>query len=493
MLLGSLIIIPIVGIILVSNTDESFLNEEVMENYAKQIALIIAIINLIISLFIFIWFNESTNQYQFILTEYDLGFYNLYLGVDGQSIYFVLLTTFIIPIALISNWNSIVVNVRSFLILILLLEALLIATFLVLDILLFYIFFESTLIPLFLLIGMWGSTNKVRASYYLFLYTLFGSLFMLLAILVLNSIGGTTDIVSLSKINIDFLTQKWLFGGFMLAIAIKTPFYGLHTWLLKAHVEAPLSVSILLAAVVLKLGLYAIMRIVLPILPEASLYFSPLVYTVCVISIVYGSLSTLRCVDIKEIVAYSSVCHASVYILGVFSNSVTGIEGAILLGLAHGFASSGLFISVGGVLYDRTGTRNIFFFRGMAQYMPLFSLLFFILALANCGTPLTFNFVGELFCIYGALERLPLAGIMAASSIVFSAAYSIYLFNRICFGGSFSPFIRKNALDLTKREFFMLFVLVFFTVALGLYPSLILDGLHCASSSLIYGINESLC
>lgn len=244
--------------------------------------------------------------------------------------------------------------------------------------------------------------------------------------------------------------------------------------------------SILLAAIVLKLSLYAILRIVLPILPEASLYFTPLVYTFCVISIIYGSLSTLRTTDIKEIIAYSSVCHASVYILGAFSNTVAGIEGAIVLALAHGFVSSGLFIAVGGVLYDRTGTRSIFLYRGIAQCMPLFSILFFILLLANCGTPLTLNFVGEFMSLYGTFERLPLAGILASSSIVFSAAYSIYLFNRIAFGGSFSFFFRKNVLDLNIREFFMLFALVFFTIVFGIYSSVILDGLHYSVSTLIY-------
>ena len=244
--------------------------------------------------------------------------------------------------------------------------------------------------------------------------------------------------------------------------------------------------SILLAAVVLKLGLYGIMRIVLPILPEAVIYFTPLVYTFCVISIIYGSLSTLRTTNIKEIIAYSSVCHASVYILGIFSNTVAGIEGAIVLGIAHGFVSSGLFIAVGGVLYNRTGSLNIFIYRGMAQLMPLFSIFFLILSLGNCGTPLTLNFVGEFLSLYGAFERHPVAGAIACSSIVFSAGYSIYLFNRVAFGGSFSLYFKENILDLNRREFFMLFALVFFTVSLGIYPSVILDGLHFASSSLIY-------
>jgi NADH-ubiquinone oxidoreductase chain 4 len=228
------------------------------------------------------------------------------------------------------------------------------------------------------------------------------------------------------------------------------------------------------------------MRILLPILPEACIYFTPFVYTLCVISIIYGSISTLRTTDVKEIIAYSSVCHAAVYIMGVFSNTVQGIEGSILLGLAHGFVSSGLFIAVGGVLYDRTGTRNIFYYRGMAQLMPLFSILFLILSLANCGTPLTLNFIGEFMSLYGAFERLPLAGALACSSIVFSAAYSIYLFNRIAFGGSFTLYFQENIFDLNRREFFMLFVLVFFTIFLGVFPSILTDVLHYSVSSLIY-------
>lgn len=449
--------------------------------YAKQIALIISIINLIISFVIFISFNSGN---QFIWMENFLG--DITLGIDGQNILFILLTTLITPICILSNWK-LKKNIRAFLILILLLESLLLSTFLVVDLIFFYIFFESTLIPLFLLIGMFGgSENKIRASFYLFLYTLAGSLFLLLSFLQIGNIAGTTDIAYLQNINLDFNIQKWLFLGIFIAICVKTPIYPFHTWLLKAHVEAPLSVSILLAAIVLKLSLYLILRVLLPILPEACQYFSPLVYTLCVISIIYGSLSTLRTVNIKEIVAYSSVCHAAVYIMGAFSNTVTGIEGSIVLGIAHGFVSSGLFICVGGVLYERTGTLNIFYYRGMAQLMPLFSILFFIFSLANCGTPLTLNFVGEFLSLYGAFERLPLASALACSSIVFSAAYSIYLFNRVAFGGSFSLYFKENLLDLDRREFFMLFALVFFTITLGIYPSILTDVLHYSVSSLIY-------
>jgi NADH-ubiquinone oxidoreductase chain 4 len=251
-------------------------------------------------------------------------------------------------------------------------------------------------------------------------------------------------------------------------------------------VESPLGGSILLAAIVLKLSLYGIIRLMLPILPKASVYCTYIVYTIAVITIIYASFSTLRTIDIKELIAYSSVSHAAVYLLGVFSNSIQGIEGSISLGLAHGFVSSGLFICAGGILYDRSSTRLITFYRGMTQIMPLFSILFFILCLSNAGTPLSLNFIGEFLSLYGAFEKLPLLGAMASSSIVLSGAYTIYMFNRISFGGKYSKLFKVNVPDLNKREFFILLVLVLYTVILGIYPIPILDGLHYSVSSLIY-------
>ncbi len=360
--------------------------------------------------------------------NYKIGYYDFYLGIDGLSIYFVLLTTIIVPIVLLSNWTSINNNIGSYLIIILLLETLLLGVFLVLDILLFYIFFESILPPLFILIGLFGSTNKVRASFYLFLYTLLGSLFLLLSILAMSSIMGTSDFDALYKTNFNYSTQLFLFCGIFIAFAVKTPTIFLNTWLLKAHVESPLGGSILLAGIVLKLSLYGIFRLILPLLPKASLDYTYIVYLIGIITIIYASLSTLRTIDVKELIAYSSVSHAAVYLIGVFSNTIQGIEGGILLGLAHGFVSSGLFICVGGVLYDRSGTRLITFYRGIAQIMPLFSVLFLILSLGNCGVPLTLNFIGEFMSLYGVFERLPLLGIMASSSIIFSAAYTILLY-----------------------------------------------------------------
>jgi NADH-ubiquinone oxidoreductase chain 4 len=484
MFISSLLLIPLVGIFLISGT----ISYDTKNIYSKFIAFVVSIANLILSLIIYILFDFSSNQFQFVQEHYDMSFFDIYLGIDGISIYFVLLTTIIMPLALLSNWNSITENLRSYLIIMLLLETLLLAVFLVLDVLLFYIFFESILPPLFILIGLFGSSNKVRASFYLFLYTLFGSLFLLLAILTMSSIMGTTDFDALFKTNFDYMTQVFLFGGIFIAFAVKTPTIFLNNWLLKAHVESPLGGSIVLAGIVLKLSLYGIFRLILPILPKASLNYTYIIYMIGVITIIYASFSTLRTTDIKELIAYSSVSHAAVYLIGVFSNTIQGIEGGILLGLAHGFVSSGLFICAGGVLYDRSGTRLIHFYKGMAQIMPLFSILFFILCLGNCGAPLTLNFVGEFMSLYGVFERLPLLGVFASSSIVLSAAYTIYMFNRISFGGSFSKFFKENVSDVTKREFFLLFILVLFTVIFGIYPSFILDGLHYSVTSLIYFI-----
>ena len=485
MLLTSLLCIPLLGIFTIS-AGISYNVPTLNTTWIKKVGITASVANLLVSLLIFFLFDYSNNQFQFVKEHYEVSYFDFYLGLDGLSIYFVLLTTIIAPIALLSNWTSINENVRSYVIIILLLETLLLAVFLVLDILLFYIFFESILPPLFILIGLFGSSNKVRASFYLFLYTLLGSLFLLLSILSISSIMGTTDFDALYKTNFNYSTQLFLFYGIFIAFAVKTPTIFLNTWLLKAHVESPLGGSILLAAIVLKLSLYGIFRLILPLLPKASIDYTYIIYFIGVITIIYASFSTLRTIDVKELIAYSSVSHAAVYLIGVFSNTIQGIEGGILLGLAHGFVSSGLFICAGGVLYDRSGTRLISFYKGIAQIMPLFSILFFILSLGNCGVPLTLNFVGEFMSLYGVFERLPLLGVFASSSIVFSAAYTIYMYNRIAFGGTFSKFFEANLADVSKREFSILFTLVIFTVVLGIYPAPLLDGLHYSVSSLIY-------
>jgi len=480
-----LLLIPLIGIGVISIIPNSY-NKSNDNNNIKIIGLSSSIINLLLSLWIFIMFDFSNNQYQFVQEYHKINSFDIYLGIDGLSIYFILLTTIIMPISLLSNWNSITKNIKSFVTIILLLESLLLAVFLVLDILLFYIFFESILPPLFILIGLYGSSNKVRASFYLFLYTLLGSLFLLLSILTMSSIMGTTDFDALAKTNFSYTTQLFLFYGIFIAFAVKTPTIFLNTWLLKAHVESPLSGSIILAGIVLKLSLYGVLRLILPLLPKASINYTYIVFLIGVITIIYASFSTLRTIDIKELIAYSSVSHAAVYLIGVFSNTIQGIEGGITLGLAHGFVSSGLFICAGGVLYDRSHTRLITYYRGITQMMPIFSIIFFILCLGNCGAPLTINFIGEFMSLYGVFERLPLLGIFASTSIILSAAYTIYMFNRIAFGGSYSRYFEFSIPDLNKREFYMLITLVIFTVVLGIYPAPVLDGLHYSVSNLIY-------
>lgn len=491
-----LLLIPLIGIFAISSlsyntsfpaNSDAFAEERSNGvKLTKVIALITSVFNLFLSLVVFIFFSYSNNMYQFVQEYYSISTFDLYLGVDGISIYFVILTTIIIPTSILSNWNSISENVKTYMIIMLLLETLLLAVFLVLDILLFYIFFESILPPLFLLIGIFGSDNRVRAGFYLFLYTLFGSLFLLLSILTISSTVGTTDFDVVFKVNFNLTTQIVIFIGFFIAFAIKTPVIFLNNWLLKAHVESPLGGSIVLAAIVLKLSLYGIIRLMLPMMPKANLTLTPIIYTICVITIILASYSTLRTIDIKELIAYSSVSHAAVYVMGAFSNTIQGIEGAISLGLAHGYVSSGLFICVGGILYDRTHTRLKIFYRGMAQIMPIFSIFFLILALSNAGTPLSFNFIGEFMSLYGSYEKHVVAGSIACSSIVLSAAYSMYMYNSIAFGGSTSKFFTVSLKDLSKREFFILLTLVIYTVFLGLYPSIVLDGLHYYTSLLLY-------
>ena len=497
MLILLVLIVPLIGLILVaskmqqeggvvSHTNQQYINEEKSRKHLKCIALTSSVITLVFTLFIFILFHFSSNHFQFIQSHSDIIVYSMNFGVDGSSIYFMLLTSIIMPISLLSNWTSIPhTQLKPFLIIILLLETLLLSVFLVLDGFLFYIFFESILPPLFLLIGMFGSINKIRASFYLFLYTLLGSLFMLLAILKMSSVAGFTLYDAMYKIHFLFYLQIFLFAGIFLAFAVKTPTIFLNTWLLKAHVESPLSGSIILAGIVLKLSLYGVFRLILPLL-KVHVIGSLVVFTIGLITIFYGSLSTIRTVDVKELIAYSSVCHAAVYLMAVFSNVVTGIEGGLLLGLAHGFVSSGLFICVGGVLYDRTSTRLISVYRGMTQIMPIFSIVFFILCLGNCGVPLTFNFIGEFMSLYGIYERHTIFGVLASSSIIFSAAYTIYMFNRIAFGGWYSKFFEVNIPDLNKRELYMLLTLIIFTVCLGIYPALVLDGINYSTSTLIY-------
>lgn len=455
-------------------------------NIYKDIALGFSIINLIVSLVLWANFDRSLIDSQFVAEYNELSFCHFTLGVDGISLFFIILTCLLFPIIFLADNKAIKENVRTYQIIMLLLETLLIAVFTVKDILLFYIFFESILPPLFILIGLYGSKKKVRASFHLFLYTLFGSLAMLLAFLTMYYLTGTTDIDVLSSVNFSFDLQKILWLAIFFSFMIKFPLVPFHLWLPLAHSEAPLGGSILLAGVVLKLALYGSLRILIPLLPEATVYFTPLVYTIGVITIIYASLTTLRQIDMKVIIAYSSIGHVAIILMGAFSNNIQGIEGSILLGIAHGFISPALFILTGGCLYERYHTRVLSYYRGLTTTMPLFSVMFMLATLGNIAVPLSSNFVGEWLCLAGAFERSPIMAALASSGMFLSAAYSIWMYNRVA-GGSFSPYLKVMP-DLTRREFYVLLPLIVFAFVLGIFPNVILDSIHYSVSTVLYQI-----
>ena len=483
-MLSLLLLIPIIGSLLLLTIPEDSIENKIR---MKRITLITMLINFLISIYIWLEFDSSTSQYQFVYEFIELSYCHLNIGIDGISLYFVLLTTFVSPIAVLSNYNNINNNLKYFLISFLLLETLQIGVFVVLDLLLFYIFFESVLPILFLIIIVYGSGEaRIRSALLLFLYTLAGSLFMLLAILQIYSYVGSTDfqIISLSEINLD--SQKILWLGFFIAFAVKTPLWPLTGWLYRAHADSPLAGSILLAATILKFATYGYLRVLINFLPDATNYFSPLIQTIAIITLIYASLATIVQQDTKALIAYSSVAHMSVVILGLFSNTIQGIEGAILLALAHGFVSPALFICVGGIIYDRTGTRIIHYVRGLVTYMPVFTILFFIFTLSNTGIPLTLNFLGEQLSLIGIWERSPIIAALGATGIVLSAIYSIYLYNRISYG-TYSPHL-KPIKDISRREFILLITLLIPTVLLGIFPNVILDGLHFSISTLLFNV-----
>ena len=483
-MLKLILLIPILGsLILLPIPEDSSLNKVRIRN----IGLITSIITFILSIWLWIQFDSSTSQFQFVYEFKELSFCHFNIGVDGISLYFVLLTTFLTPIALLSNYNNLNKNVKYFIISFLLLETLQIAVFVVLDLLLFYVFFESVLPILFIIVILYGSgENKVRSALLLFLYTLLGSLFMLLAILEINNYVGSTDFQMISLNEITLESQKLLWLGFFIAFAIKTPLWPMTGWLYRAHADSPLAGSIILAGTILKLATYGYLRVLINFLPDATNYFSPLVQTIAIITIIYASLATIIQQDTKALIAYSSIAHMGVVILGIFSNTIQGLEGAMLLAIAHGFVSPALFICVGGVIYDRTGVRIIQYLRGLVTYMPVFTVLFFIFTLCNTGIPLSLNFLGEQMSLIGIWERSSIVAILGATGIVLSACYSIYLYNRISYG-SYSPYLLPLK-DINRREFILLLTLLLPTIIFGIFPNIILDSLHASLSTLLYNL-----
>lgn len=478
-LLLLIILIPIFGAIYVIP-----IQEETSITKIKQITLSISIIPFLLSILCFIQFNNNCLDYQFTFINKN-EFTPFTLGIDGLSLYFVILTTFIIPICLLSNYYNISINNKNFVICFLILESLLITTFLVLDIILFYVFFESVLIPLFLIVGIWGGSNiRVRAAYLLFLYTLFGSLFILLAFITIYNNVGITDFQLIQITEIDFVSQKILFFCTFISIAIKTPLFPFNTWLTYAHSEAPVGGSIVLAGVILKLSVYGFLRIVIDFFTDSSYHYIPVLSLLCVLSIIYASLTTLRQIDFKKLIAYSSVAHIGVCILGVFSNTIQGIEGSILLSIAHGFVSPALFFILGQILYDRYHTRIIQYYRGLNTQIPVFGIFFFIFTICNAAVPLSANWLGELLSLLGAFKQNIFITILSSLSIVLSACYSIFLFNRINFGDIIGYQVSKP--DINRQEFIIVIPLLIITFIYGIFPTIILEQLHITTSNFLY-------
>lgn len=481
-MLTALIIIPLLGSLVLLPMSQA---SETDVTRIKQVALTTSLITFILSIIMWGEFDSSATQYQFLEEYNSVSFCHLNVGVDGISLYFVLLTTFIIPLCLLSNYTNIPFGVKYYVISFLVMESILIAFFVVLDLILFYVFYEAVLIPMFLVVGIWGgSVTRVRAAFLLFLYTLTGSLFMLLAIMVIYYNVGTTDFNLLSLNEFSPEAQKLLWLAFFLSFAVKTPLSPFHMWLPRAHAEAPVGGSMLLASLLLKLATYGYLRILIGMMPDATSYFSPLVQTIAIVTLIYSSLATLRQVDFKALVAYSSISHMAIVVLGLFSNTIIGIEGAIALSVAHGLVSPAMFVLVGSVLYDRFHTRVIRYYRGMTVYMPMFSLLFFLTSLANMAVPLSLNWIGELMSLSGALQRSPVIGLLGASGIVLSACYTIFLFNRLSFG-AYSQYLSFTN-DITRREFMLMLPMLLTAFLFGIMPNIILTDLHVAVTQLLY-------
>lgn len=479
-LLIYILMFPIFGILIL------FLLPSKEEKLLKLVALNSSCLSFIGSLLLWGFFQKSTSSFQFVVKLFWLPYLNLNftLGIDGISIFFLLLTTLLIPLCILTSWNSVSDNLKEFLIAFLVLDFFLIGTFCVLDLLLFYIFFESVLIPMFLIVGIWGSRErKILAAYYFFLYTLLGSVLMLLSILYIYYQVGTTDYEVLLTFSFSPLEQKFLWFTFFLAFAGKVPMIPLHLWLPEAHVEAPTAGSVILAGILLKLGTYGFIRFSLPLFPKASFFFTPLVYSIAVTGIIYTSFTAIRQTDFKRIIAYTSIAHMNLVILGIFSFNNVGIEGAILQSLSHGFVASALFLVIG-VVYDRYRTRIVQYYGGLASVMPIYIFIFLFFTMANISFPGTSSFVGEFLLLAGSFKVNSSITFLGATGVIIGGAYSLWLFNRIAYGNLKTQYTTEF-LDLTPREFVVFLPLILGTLVLGIYPNIFLTSIHMSVNTLV--------
>jgi len=486
-ILSSLILLPTIGALFLFFTKDKDGNNST----AKYVALFTSIVNFLISIYLWISFDQSVSDFQFVEDRTWIeGFINYKVGVDGISILFIILTTFITPLCIISVNNSVKNRLRDFLIAILIMESFMIGVFCALDLVVFYLFFEAGLIPMFLIIGIWGGPKRVYSAFKFFLYTLLGSVLMLVAIISIYWISGTTDVVKLYEIGIDAKYQNLLWLAFFSSFAVKTPMWPVHTWLPDAHVEAPTAGSVLLAAILLKMAGYGFIRFSLGLFPVASEVFTPLIYTLSVIAIIFTSFIALMQEDMKKLIAYSSVAHMGFVTLGIFTLQQQGIEGSIIQMISHGLVSAALFLCVG-VVYDRMHSRMINSYGGIVAIIPKYSILFMLFTLAALGLPGTSGFIGEFLILMGAFKDNFLVAVLASLGVILGAAYMLWLYKRVVFGKLVNEDL-KQMLDLNKSEYLILTCLAIPTLFFGFYPDPLINTIEVSVSDLINMHNINL-
>jgi NADH-quinone oxidoreductase subunit M len=458
--------------------------EEAVKRNARWVALWTTVVTFAVSLMLVWRFDPSSPEFQFVENKPWLGgAINYHMGVDGISLPFVILTTGLMPLCIIASWESVQTRVKEYMVAFLALETLMIGTFSALDLVLFYLFFEGGLIPMFLIIGVWGGPRRVYASFKFFLYTLLGSVLMLLAIMAMYWDAGTTDIPALMKHGFAPGMQKWLWLAFFASFAVKMPMWPVHTWLPDAHVEAPTAGSVVLAAILLKMGGYGFLRFSLPMFPLASFDFAPLIFTLSVVAIIYTSLVALVQEDMKKLIAYSSVAHMGFVTMGIFAFTTQGIAGGIFQMISHGLVSGALFLCVG-VVYDRMHTREISAYGGLVNRMPVYAFVFLLFTMANVGLPGTSGFVGEFLALMGTFKANTWVAALATTGVILSAGYALWLYRKVMFGALEKPAL-AGMMDMDKREIFIFAPLVILTLLFGFYPKPVLDMSSASVTALI--------
>ena len=487
-ILSLLTFLPLVGALFIFSIRGD--NETVALN-ARSVALWTTGINFFLSLYIWFNFDPSTADFQFVEKVEWMPVLGLqyHMGIDGISMLFVLLTTLLSPICILASWEAIQTRVKEYMISFLILETLMVGMFCALDLMVFYIYFEGVLIPMFLIIGIWGGPRRVYAAFKLFLYTLLGSVLMLLAMFTMYVDAGTTDIVQLMNHNFPAELQTWLFLAFFASFAVKVPMWPVHTWLPDAHVEAPTAGSVILAGVLLKFGGYGFLRFSLPMFPLATVDFTPMVYALSIIAVVYTSFVALVQEDMKKLIAYSSVAHMGFVTIGAFTLTIQGVEGAIYVMLSHGIVSAALFLIVG-VVYDRIHSRDIEMYGGLVHRMPGYALTFMFFMLASVGLPGTGSFIGEFLVLLGAFQVNAWVCALAALGVILGAAYMLYLYRRIIFGELTKDVLKKIA-DMSPREWAVFAPLIILTLWMGIYPLPFLDIMHVSVENLLQQVQTA--